>query len=291
MGEEMGEIRKAYIIDLESLVDIDRFIWIIDINKPKKPILKITEVEFNLIESGIYKSQDNKVSFNDRDFYLPNYLIDKIKTILKVDKELTLSDLSFSIREFLDQDFIKDINIRKDILQTFKNEMCDIYCICSTILEEKNNKIIKKVDEELEKIGQNIKQFYLINKTFNNSHTDSVTSKKVYVLLSHIFGLNTKNMKFVDEKIEKYDEVKYFTNDLYSLNNIKKDLKLLYDHLYHNSEDIVKEKIDNSNFPIKVYFNLITNNENNLFKKYYMELDKVKNVLLFESFLYRKNFK
>ena len=282
----MGEVRnKAYIVDLESIVDIDRNVWLIDINNPSEYIVKVSEVEFNLIKSGIYKNQDNLVNFNDSDYYLPNYLNDKLKYVLKKRKDLTYNDMTFSFREYLNEEHIGNIKVREDIIKMFKNEDVDIYCIVSTLTKENGSKILKKVDEKLENIAQTIKKYYIINKTFNNSHEDDTITKKSYTILKNIIGLNIRDDKFIPEINERYKNVEYFTNDLYSLNGIKTDIQLIFEQLYFNTKDKdVQTRIDGLNYPLNIRLNLITNNKANLLKKYVLNLNKVRKVMLFESF-------
>jgi hypothetical protein len=43
---------KAHLFDLDTILVVDKMIWIIDKKSPNIPILKIKESDFNLIKKG-----------------------------------------------------------------------------------------------------------------------------------------------------------------------------------------------------------------------------------------------
>ena len=54
-------------------------IWIIDKDKPYKPVLILDPLEFQLIQSGQFKKDDLKLDYNGKIFYISKDLFEKIK--------------------------------------------------------------------------------------------------------------------------------------------------------------------------------------------------------------------
>jgi len=74
---------KAHFIDLEIILKLESKPWVVDKNNPNVPILKIEKSDFNLYQSGIYKSHGNKLSFNGKTFWLPNEFMNLLKVKTK----------------------------------------------------------------------------------------------------------------------------------------------------------------------------------------------------------------
>lgn len=120
---------KCNVFDIDTILVIDSKVWIVDKTKPNIPILKISEYEFNLIKDGIYKSQDNKIYFNGKVYWLPTTLYNNIKIHAK-NYKADLNNLGISIQEFLNKDIIDNTNyeLRIDLLnKLLKNKTDDNY--------------------------------------------------------------------------------------------------------------------------------------------------------------------
>jgi hypothetical protein len=250
------------------------------------PILKIEKSDFNLYQSGIYKSHGNKLSFNGNTFWLPNEFMNllKIKTKkLKID----ISNLGISMQEFLNPEISKNIDFDLDmsIFNNIVNTNDDIYIICS-----KNNKSIfenqiLQLEEELKELGLSIKKYYFISETFYNKNEDSISYLKAKLLLQHLLGLKTDGDVLTSEKIDDYNQITYYDDNLKSI-SLAKDLnKLLENLLLKTTSDIkliVKDKIKNDdNFlTIKEY----THNKANKFNEFQIQLEYSNIVKSFENF-------
>jgi len=277
---------NAHFIDLEIILKIESKPWIVDKNNPNVPILKIDKSDFNLYQSGIYKSHGNKLNFNGKTFWLPNEFMNllKIKTKkLKID----ISNLGISMQEFLNPEVSKNIDFDLDmsIFNNVINTNDDIYIICS-----KNNKSIfenqiLQLEEELKELGLSIKKYYFISETFYNKNEDNISYLKSKLLLQHLLGLKTDGDILTSEKIDDYNQITYYDDNLKSI-SLAKDLnKLLENLLLKTSSDIkltVKDKIKNDdNFLIiKEY----THNKANKFNEFQIQLEYSNIVKSFENF-------
>jgi len=277
---------NAHFIDLEIILKLESKPWIVDKNNPNLPILKIEKSDFNLYQSGIYKSHGNKLNFNGKTFWLPNEFMNllKIKTKkLKID----ISNLGISMQEFLNPEVSKNIDFDLDmsIFNNVINTNDDIYIICS-----KNNKSIfenqiLQLEEELKELGLSIKKYYFISETFYNKNEDNISYLKSKLLLQHLLGLKTDGDILTSEKIDDYNQITYYDDNLKSI-SLAKDLnKLLENLLLKTSSDIkltVKDKIKNDdNFLIiKEY----THNKANKFNEFQIQLEYSNIVKSFENF-------
>ena len=70
---------KAHFFDLDTILVTNAKVWIVDKTIPNIPILKINQSEFNLIKSGVFKHQGNKINFAGHEYCLPTDLFEKLK--------------------------------------------------------------------------------------------------------------------------------------------------------------------------------------------------------------------
>jgi hypothetical protein len=203
---------------------------------------------------------------------------------------LNITDLSFSMQEFMNPDIIKDLDIKiiKEHLVYLKNSPDDIYIICSKNTKLNIQPTIKKLEEYLMELGLSVKNYYFISETFYNRNEDKIAHKKIKVLLQHLIGLKTNNDQFTDEEVTQYDEVFFYEDDISTikLTKISNDiLKFLFD----NSTDEIKEKINEClNKDLILNLNEVTYNKVNPFK-----VDKIKLTInkVFKTFESFNNFK
>jgi len=282
-------MKSSHFFDIDTILTVDNKVWIIDKNNPNIPIMKISQSDFNLIRSGIYRSQNSKIDLNGKSYYFPKEIIGKLKIKCKNHKS-DISNLSFSMQEFLNKEVIEnidyDINLQNII--HLKNTNDDIYFICS-----KNNKVnyetmISKIEDKLKENGLTIKNYYFISETFFNRDEDNIAHKKVRLLLQHLIGFKTDGDKFINDPISKYDEVKFYDDDLKSI-NMAIECNPLLQMLISNTEQSVKLKIkdilkgDNT-----LVINEVTPNNINKFKTTRVNLEWSHLIKAFEKFNYKK---
>lgn len=234
---------KAHFFDIDSILEVNAKVWIVDKTIPNIPIMKISQSDFNLVKNGIYRSQGNSINFSGHTYWLPTDLFEKLK-IKSKNHRTDISNLSFSMQEFMNKELIEnlDYNIKLDNISHLKNTDDDIYVICS-----KNNKrnyelMISKIEDKLKDSGLFIKKYYYISETFYNRNEDDISHKKVRLLLQHLIGYKTEGDKFIDEKIEKYNEVLFYDDELTSV-KLAIDCNKLLMYLISNTESSIKEVI------------------------------------------------
>ena len=154
---------NAHFFDIETILVMDSKVWLVDKNSPNFPVFKISNSDFNLIRSGIYKSKKNSIYFGGSSYWLPDDLMNSIKIKCK-NLNIDITDLTFSMQEFMNSDIIEtlDYDINIDNLIHLKNKNDDIYFICSKNNKKNYDKIIKKIENKLEEVGLFIKKYYFI---------------------------------------------------------------------------------------------------------------------------------
>ena len=238
---------RGIFIDLNVLLEMDNQAWVVDKKNANTPIVKISKSDFNLIKSGIFKNQGNKVDFNGRTYYLPTDLMNKIKIKTK-SYNIDFSNLAISLQEFMNKSLIEEMKfeINKDVILELKNNVDDIYIICSKQTKRTYETIIEKVKEEFEKNGLKIKTFYPISENFMNQNDDDIKFKKMRLLLQHLVGYKTEGDKFKDEEITRYDQIHFYDNYSETL-KITKEMNNLLEYLLSRSDDglrsVIKENV------------------------------------------------
>jgi hypothetical protein len=256
-------IENAHFFDIDTLIKINSFIWIVSKSNPSIPILKISESEFNLIKKGIYKSHDSPLFISDNKYWLPQNLLNELKIKVKNHKA-NITELAFSMQEFMNPSVIENIDydiLLKNIIH-LKNKTDDIYVICSKNNKKNYASVISKLEKELEKIGLFVKKYYYLSKTFYNRDTDYITNTKVKLLLQHLIGYKTDDNKFINEEIAKYRRVYFYDNDQKSL-DMSKSINDVFHFLIKETEEDISTRIReivNNNEHILVIGKVTSNN-------------------------------
>ena len=280
---------KAHFFDLDSILLVSAKVWIIDKTIPNIPIMKLSQSDFNLIRSGIYKSQGNDISFGGHTYWLPTNLFEKIKIKCK-NHRTDISNLAFSMQEFMNKELIEnlDYDLNLENILHLKNTDDHIYVICSKNTKRNYELMISKIEDKLKENGLIIKKYYHISETFYNRNDDDISHKKVRLLLQHLIGYKTESDKFIDEKLEKYEEI-YFYDDETTTIKLACDCNKLLMFLISNTESSIKELIKQDlkqNEPTLIV-NQITTNKVNRFITTKVILQFSNLIKVFESFKWR----
>ena len=280
---------RSHFFDIDTILITNNKVWIVDKSYPNIPLLKIEKSDFNLIKSGIYKNQNNKIEFGGKSYWVPKDLMETLKIKCKINKS-NLSNLIFSMQEFMNKELIEnlDYDINLDNLLHLKNTDDDIYIICSKNAKKNYELMIKKVEEKLKDNGLVIKNYYFISETFYNRNEDQISHKKIRLLLQHLIGLKTEGDKFTDEEITSYTEV-FFYDDEDSSINLANNCNNVCEFLLSNTENTIKSKIkDILKSEEKIlYTNLVSPNKFNRFQTKKIQL-KFSNILkTFEGFKWK----
>jgi len=280
---------KAHFFDLDVILKVSSKVWIVDKTRPNIPIMKISESDFNMIKSGIYRNQGNSIYFGGNTYWVPKDMYENIKIKAK-NYRADVSNLAFSMQEFMNKELIEnlDYDINLENILHLKNTNDDIYFICSKNNKKNYELMISKIEDKLKDNGLVIKRFYYISETFYNRNSDDISHKKVRLLLQHIIGLKTDGDKFTEENIEKYDELFYYDDEDSSI-KLSKDSNKVLSFLLSNTEDslksLIKEDINSNNRVI--YVNFVTNNKVNKFITTKVDIKFSNLITVFESFKWR----
>lgn len=260
---------RAHFFDIDTLINLDGKVWIVSKDNPNFPIIKIEKWEFNLIKSGLYKSQDSSLKMDGLNYWLPNRLLNDLKIKCKI-KNINISNLAFSMQEFLNPNISSNIDwkILEHNFKHLKNKTDDIYIICSKMDRKSYFKIIEKLKFKLEKLGLKIKNFYYISETFYNSDSDPISYEKVKLMVQHFLGLKTHKGKFINENIESYEQIYYYDVELKSI-ELAKNINSVLLKLMGRSDMYIKNIIKNTlrKDPKFLHIRYITNNMENLFQE------------------------
>ena len=280
---------KAHFFDIETILVMNSKVWIVDKTNPKVPIIKISQSDFNLVKSGIYKSRDNSIYFGGSIYWLPDSLMNNIKIKCK-NLKIDITNLIFSMQEYMNPEVIDslDYDINIDNLVHLKNTTDDIYFICSKNTKSNYEKIIKKIEEKLEKIGLLVKKYYFISDTFYDRDLDEVAHKKVRLLLQHLIGLKTDGDKFIDEELQKYDEIESYEDDEKTI-SLSIGCNQLLQLIIQNSESDIKLKIkDLLKSKTILYVNYVSPNKVKRFTKIKVLIGYHNLIKTFEKFNWKK---
>lgn len=277
---------RAHFFDLDTLLQIESKVWIVDKSNPNIPIIKISRPEFNLIRQGIYKSQKNLIHFSGDDYWLPTDLFNKLKIKAK-NYKVNFSNLAFSLQEFMNTEILENLDYKLNLknIRHVKNTDDDIYVICSKNNKRSYQTMISKIEDQLKENGLQIKNYYFISETFYNRNEDDISHKKVRLILQHLIGRKTQHDKFTDDLIKGYDEVFFYDTDSNSTESAKK-INMILEFLLSNTEVNIKSKIKDElkNKEHLLYINYVTHNDVNRFvqDKVLLELNNV--IKTFERF-------
>lgn len=280
----------AHFFDIDTILINSGRVWIVDKTVPNIPIMKISQSDFNLIKSGIYKSQGNSIKFSGHVYWLPVHLMETLKIKCK-NHRADFSNLGFSMQEFMNKELIESLDYDIDInnILHLKNTDDHIYIICSRNTKRNYELMIKKIEDKLRDNGLIIQNFYFISETFYDRDHDDVAHKKVRLLLQHLVGYKTAGDKFTNEEIEKYDEI-YYYDDEENVIKMAIDSNKLLMFLISNSESsvksLIKEKLKSKDHIL--YVNFVTNNKVNRFVKTEVVLEYSNLIKVFESFNYKR---
>lgn len=280
---------RAHFFDINTMIELESEVWLVSKRNPNLPILKLSQSDFNLIKKGVFRKTGQLHNINNVDYFLPINISDNLKIKCKK-MNVNITDLSFSMQEFMNPEVIKNLNY-KIWIENFinlKNSNDDIYVICSKNTKKNYNSLIEKLEKSLFDLGIKVKTFYYISETFYNRDEDKIAHTKVKLLLQHIIGLKTDDNKISNKEITQYDEVFFYDDERTSINLCKQSNSILK-FLYENSEKEIKDKVDSiiKEKSLYLFINETTYNKVNPFmtSKIEVKLDKI--FKTFEGFKFR----
>lgn len=237
---------EAHFFDLDVLISVDSGVWIVCKTKPKEPIIRISQSEFNLIRKGIYKKFNCPLDLSGQSYWFPENLLNTLKIRCR-QKGYDITDLSFSMQEYLNPEIIEnlDYTVLVNNFLHLKNTNDDVYIICSKTSKTSYEPILKKLEKELFEIGLKPKNYYYISETFYNKNEDSISHKKVRLILQHLIGFKTSDDKFTDEEITKYNKINFYDEDVSTI-KLAQSCNGLLDFILSNTDEDLQKTIKSS---------------------------------------------
>ena len=282
---------NAHFIDINIILKIEAKAWIVSKDNPNTPIMKLDLTDFNLFKSGIFKSQNNKIQFNGKTFWLSNDFMNKIK-IKSKKSGVDISKLGISLQEFMNSEIIENIeyDIDLSIFNNIINTNDDIYIICSKNTKSRYQKQIEKIEEKLEGIGLKVNNYYQISTSFSNSNDDHKALMKSKIILQHLIGQKIESDRFTNDNIKDYNQITYYDDDKMSIQTLININSVLEKYLLLTDDDIkitIKDKIkrDDNFIIIKEY----THNKSKKFNEYNIQLELNNVIKSFENWKWKKD--
>jgi hypothetical protein len=278
----------AHFFDIDSLIDVDNKVWVVNTKKPFSPLIKIDKSDFNLIKNGIYKSQGNNIKMDNVEYWFPEDIYNKIKVSVRK-SNANFTELAFSMQEFLNSSILDKVKfkIHTKNIEHLKNTMDDVYIICSKNNKKNYETIINKLEGNLEKLGIKIKDYFFVSETFYNRNQDDISYRKCEILLNSLFGYKIVNKRFTDDKLENnYDRIYYYDDNVKSIEtvrNINDILHTIMDNTESYLKGFIKDNIDVKSIKLnKVNFNNV-----NKFDKETIYLKEINVIKTFENFKFK----
>jgi hypothetical protein len=260
--------KEIHMFDLDgTLWNIHSEIWVIDKEKPYKPIIKINNFEFSLIKNGIYKGDNILLDYNGNKFFISKEIWNKI--YIKRKSENT-NRFGISFKNFYNK---KDLNKTKidyklDNIEHLRGkENIDIGLLTSRSNINTHSDIINELRLKLKDMGLPLNKIYFVGDKFDLSNNNINNFKKVNILLEHLIGFKIKDNKFISMRQDWYPNVFFYDNCKINIdyaNNIQSFLNEILSKTDNDLFNIIIDRINSND--IKLNNNLITNNIRNRFK-------------------------
>lgn len=240
-------------------------VWVIDKEKPYKPLIIIDKIQFSLINNGQFKNDNLPLKYNGQIYYISKELFDKLKKKSGSEniERFGISFIPTVRKEILDK---RELDILYYNIEHFRyNKFVDIGLLTARSNQRNHSELINRLRLELKKIGIDISKIFFVG---NGDHSNVDLNKKVYILLEHIIGLKIKNGKFISIKQDWYKKVSFYDDDIKNIECANNIQTIFEDLLKKTDDDLFKIIIERiKNFELKVETNLVSNNELNKFKK------------------------
>lgn len=276
---------RAHIIDTEILMSVPASAWIIDKDRPNIPVMKIDRDQLEVLSSGIYRKQNNRMDFDGKTYWLPNDLMDTL--ILKCKKSNSdPTNLALSIQEFLNPGLMDRIEPTFDmsILNHIMNTPDHIYLICSTNTEKAMKGHMEKLSVKIKDEGLDVKGTYYLTESWKRKENDTLSNKKIQLCIQHLIGLKMSGEGFSDEDNTTYHRVEFYDRSHHVIETGKKVNELLFRMVEKSEKNlipIIKERVKGRDLVLTL--NRWTDNRMNRIEKTLVPVS-YSNIASFESF-------
>lgn len=245
-------------------------IWVIDKEKPFKPVIILDQLEFSLIKIGKFKKDELPLNYNGQKYYISKDLFEKIKKKSGSEniERFGISFIPMVRKEILDK---REIDILTHNIEHLRyNKFIDIGLLTARSNQKNHADLINKLRLELRKISIDISKIFFVGEGMRLGQDPK---RKVFVLLEHLVGLKIKDGKFISVKQDWYKKVSFYDDDPQNI-DYANDAQMFFEELLRKTDDelfkIIIDRITTHELILDNY--LITNNELNRFKKSSLKL-------------------
>jgi hypothetical protein len=257
--------REIHFFDLDgTLITVDSKIWIIDIDRPGVPLLRIDKREFSFIVSGLYKKDDLQINYNDQKYFISKELFNKIQK----KKIIDISKLGISFVEWYNEEYLnkKKITILLPNILHLVDKDVEIGIITGRFNRKLHTKLLNELRLRLKDAGLSFQKIYFVSDRTRILHDDSISVRKTEILLEHLVGVKIKENKFIPFQQDPYDKVYFYDNEIRNI-HYAKDIQNMLNKLLLNTDDklfkLITERIKNND--LTLFTNYVTGNELNRF--------------------------
>jgi len=267
--------KEFHTFDLDgTLWNIKSEIWVIDKEKPYKPIVTIDGLEFSLIKNGFYFRDDIPLEYNGEKFYISKSLFDKIykKTGFENIKRLGISFQGFYDKEKLNK---SKISFLLDNISHLRGKSVDIGLLTARSNQRNHSDVVNKLRLELKNMNLSIDKIYFMGDKFKVTHDTQMSLKKTYILLEHLIGFKIKDNRFIPIKQDWYMDVHFYDDNFTNISYANDCQKILTDLISKTDNDLFKIIVDRINSEeLILHTHTITNNKNNPFKDNIVKIEE-----------------
>lgn len=262
----MRELRELAMFDIDGVLwNIKDDIWIIDKEKPYKPVVIINQMDFSLIKSGHFQKDELPLKYNGQTYFISKDLFEIIKKKSGSEniERFGISFIPLVKKEILDK---REVEVLLHNIEHLRyNQFIDIGILTARSNQKNHADLINKLRLELKKINIDIRKIFFVG---NGEHTDDNHRKKVIVLLEHLIGLKIKDGKFISIKQDWYKKVSFYDDDSKNI-NVANDIQTYFEEILRKTDnELFKIIIDRINsFELNLDNYLVGDNELNRFKK------------------------
>ena len=268
--------------------------WIIDKDKPFKPVLILDPLEFSLIQNGKFIKEDLKLDYNGSVYYISKDLFERIKKKSGSEnlERFGISFIPLVRKEILDK---REVDIfTKNIEHLRYNRFVDIGLLTARSNQKNHVELLNGLRIELKKIGIEISKIFFVGE---GTRMGQDYKKKVFVLLEHMVGLKIKDGKFISVKQDWYKKVSFYDDNAQNI-DYANDAQMFFEELLRKTDNelfkIIIDRVASYELTLDTY--LVTDNELNRFKKSSLKLIEPLRFPIKESFMpyqtwLKKNYK
>jgi hypothetical protein len=256
----------------DTLWENELEVWVIDKNKPNKPVLILAPIEFALIKKGHYRKDGISLDYNGQKFWISEELSKKIQKRAKTEN---MERFGVSFMPLVDRTLLNKSKIEvltKNIEHLSQSTSIDIGILTARSNQRTTSDQLNKLRLELKNIGIEIKKIYFVGESVNKGQN---YIHKIMILLEHLIGFKVKNGKFVSLKQDWYPRVDFYDDDPQNI-HYANDIQKFFEEVVRKTDDeifhIIMERLESTKITLKNY--QVTTNDTNRFIESSVELRK-----------------